>query len=126
MRISDWSSDVCSSDLVDQRLRIGTLVLARSYPRIAILTADIHKPVGRERQADIALKQIIFAIILIILPVASDEGRSFAVVAQTKIEQTGDRIGPVIRQRTVAKSRKRVVQGNSVAGGVKSECGRVR
>src|SRR3546814_13667100 len=74
MRISDWSSDVCSSDLV-----------------------------GRERQADIALKQIILAITLIILPVASDEGRSFAVVAQTKIEHTGDRIGPVIRRRAVAK-----------------------
>src|SRR3546814_5808498 len=94
MRISDWSSDVCSSI---------SLVLARSYPRIAILTADIHKPVGRERQADIALKQIILAITLIILPVASDEGRSFAVVAQTKIEHTGDRIGPVIRRRAVAK-----------------------
>src|SRR3546814_12988377 len=64
---------------IDQCLRIGALVLARSYPRIAILTADIHKPVGRERQADIALKQIILAITLIILPVASDEGRSFTV-----------------------------------------------
>src|SRR3546814_18615417 len=42
-------------------------------------------------------------ISLIILPVASDEGRSFAVVAQTKIEHTGDRIGPVIRRRAVAK-----------------------
>src|SRR3546814_8178289 len=80
-----------------------TLFRSRSYPRIAILTADIHKPVGRERQADIALKQIILAITLIILPVASDEGRSFAVVAQTKIEHTGDRIGTVIRRRAVAK-----------------------
>src|SRR3546814_15252190 len=91
-----------------------TLFRSRSYPRIAILTADIHKPVGRERQADIALKQIILAITLIILPVASDEGRSFAVVAQTKIEHTGDRIGPVIRRRAVeigsAACRERVCQ----------------
>src|SRR3546814_5985368 len=94
MRISDWSSDVCSSI---------SLVLARSYPRIAILTADIHKPVGRERQAYIALKQIIFAITLIILPVASDAGRSFSVVAQTQIEHNRDRLGPVIRRRAVAQ-----------------------
>src|SRR3546814_17207619 len=31
MRISDWSSDVCSSDLVKRRIMIGTYVLSAGF-----------------------------------------------------------------------------------------------
>src|SRR3546814_2745023 len=40
MRISDWSSDVCSSDLVDQNLAQQALVAVQSYVAIRQLRAE--------------------------------------------------------------------------------------
>src|SRR3546814_1479294 len=44
MRISDWSSDVCSSDLYSQHLadpRLGAVVIGPGYPAGAALDHDV-------------------------------------------------------------------------------------
>src|SRR3546814_9047835 len=48
MRISDWSSDVCSSDLVvpAQALDVAEVQEAQAKPPIAIRRGQPHQPVG--------------------------------------------------------------------------------
>src|SRR3546814_6351834 len=52
MRISDWSSDVCSSDLTFLRLRRCELcrIRPRGNPVIAVQTADFLDQVGFDTQ----------------------------------------------------------------------------
>src|SRR3546814_20106525 len=54
MRISDWSSDVCSSDLVDH----GTRLLARSSVRLLQrrCRAGLVFPVRGERRIEVAIE----------------------------------------------------------------------
>src|SRR3546814_6101395 len=48
MRISDWSSDVCSSDLDDKAIaQVGT-ISANSDESIGTIIADAMKKVGKE------------------------------------------------------------------------------
>src|SRR3546814_12147593 len=47
MRISDWSSDVCSSDLEDQLRNVGRIVLA-----VAVQRRDPRRPRGLDAGMD--------------------------------------------------------------------------
>src|SRR3546814_18484268 len=54
MRISDWSSDVCSSDLIDvERLNLGRDRLSRPGPRQrAIGVEQVRRDPGHRAKAD--------------------------------------------------------------------------
>src|SRR3546814_19388280 len=59
MRISDWSSDVCSSDLADaahdiHALEDGDVAVARGAGR-GIASGDAHAAAGVERVVDVAV-----------------------------------------------------------------------
>src|SRR3546814_14956780 len=44
MRISDWSSDVCSSDLLERnRAAIGQAMADRVFHDLAVLAAELHQ-----------------------------------------------------------------------------------
>src|SRR3546814_8416452 len=47
MRISDWSSDVCSSDLADERLARGELLLGQAVVQIALEIERRHAGIVR-------------------------------------------------------------------------------
>src|SRR3546814_2681203 len=51
MRISDWSSDVCSSDLLDRRIADTALVLVGILEEQAVVTGQIEIVVARVQVA---------------------------------------------------------------------------
>src|SRR3546814_13308979 len=108
MRISDWSSDVCSSDLIVDLVRAGVVeILALEVNLCAKAFAGVPaqmlgQPFGepqRARTADIIFQQIVE------LGLERRIGLRGAIVALEVEEQRHQRFG----------SRKRVVQGRSVA-----------
>src|SRR3546814_19672185 len=105
MRISDWSSDVCSSDL--QRDREGDILAAAAEPRVREANAprrdeagqdfDRRLPiaghfgdaVGDPRERGLERRRAIFA--LLARPVVDDAGA--ADPAKTVVERTRQEIG---------------------------------
>src|SRR3546814_1947187 len=59
MRISDWSSDVCSSDLQDLTLADALSRVARGDPSIAVGAAQQQAAEASIRQADVRPRDVI-------------------------------------------------------------------
>src|SRR3546814_18630204 len=113
MRISDWSSDVCSSDLADrdavQRHRVARLhvdPLARNHHvarlqslrrqdvgQLAVLVADqrdegaaigvVFEPLHRHSPVELATLEVADAVAALMPPAASAPGEPALVVAAT-------------------------------------------
>src|SRR3546814_18931279 len=60
MRISDWSSDVCSSDLITMKYKINTLV-TRDFSALTAPTGNLYEAVAviskRARQVALHMKE---------------------------------------------------------------------
>src|SRR3546814_19795401 len=63
MRISDWSSDVCSSDLVNQMVPVGDHIVHRAAV-VAIGYAAIHAAAGLRLERVVARLDHEFAVVL--------------------------------------------------------------
>src|SRR3546814_8958557 len=96
MRISDWSSDVCSSDLRLQSLR------RQDVGQLAVLVADqrdegaaigvVFEPLHRRGHVELATLEVDDAVAALMPPAASAHGDPAIVVAATLARKTlGDR-----------------------------------
>src|SRR3546814_13047471 len=96
MRISDWSSDVCSSDLFDQRLQRGEPGLDERGVPAPLVRAGRGQGVARQRQRVAQLA-------------VPGEARPLAVADAFTLR---------VRKEPVVLDRKSVVSGQSVSVGV--------
>src|SRR3546814_19351158 len=80
MRISDWSSDVCSSDLLTQRIRIGQ---RRRHDDLADdLNANEAQPLAHERLLELQLDTLPDTIRTVVIGARVDEDG--ALIAQQR------------------------------------------
>src|SRR3546814_13120514 len=111
MRISDWSSDVCSSDLLDQiprhgNFRNGPLHVPPSRATARCLVAKHERPVQRQRDPDVRRTNLPLPLFRTGIGnkgsrPGTENARAQAVVAKL--------------QRRYRADRKSVVQGKSVS-----------
>src|SRR3546814_11214610 len=105
MRISDWSSDVCSSDLMNDQNELKNMGLKATFPRLKIL--DIFRRADlRHQSAEDVYRTL----------VAEDVDIGLATVYRvlTQFEQAGI----LVRSQFDGVDRRRVVEGKSVSVGV--------
>src|SRR3546814_8332822 len=96
MRISDWSSDVCSSDLID-RLPAGAPVVRRQRLDTAAVEGDSRAELGDQQKDDIA-----------------DAGGAERP-GRPDMQDVDVALGQDVRERARPRSRRRVA-GNAQAG----------
>src|SRR3546814_19262019 len=84
MRISDWSSDVCSSDLGDAALE-GGLVLAHGRGNLGILTAQLSERVDETASAEIVGAEPEGEVVVH----GEEPVHRVALAREVRVEQTG-------------------------------------
>src|SRR3546814_5920778 len=94
MRISDWSSDVCSSDLIGARDKVETVEFGRNQPE---LLAELR---------------------VLVVDMAGDDPCPQQIRIDRVIVREGGRVG---RGRTQGVSARLPVQRQDVGGGVETE-----
>src|SRR3546814_17665534 len=100
MRISDWSSDVCSSDLVDH----GAMFAVLQIPEGASLnrTSDVTREIEEILLADPAVEHVIAVIGLNFLNVSAASHSAF-VVARLKASEERQEAGKAAWRERVCK-----------------------
>src|SRR3546814_6576897 len=92
MRISDWSSDVCSSDLQIARHRIGGIAIARDDMAAKRVVED-----GRSLRGVIAMRLDIAVGIDIVLPAREQRDPVEELQRERRIAPLGDEAADAVR-----------------------------
>src|SRR3546814_996059 len=92
MRISDWSSDVCSSDLQIARHRIGGIAIARDDMAAKRVVED-----GRSLRRLVAMRLDIAVSIDIVLPAREQRDPIEELERERRMAEFGDKATDAVR-----------------------------
>ena len=87
----------------DQIQCVAALHAATGLVNVHELEAEVGKAGSRQRQADVARNTHFVAVAVIVLAPASFQQSPLGVVAQHKIQRTGNGVGTILRRSTVTQ-----------------------